>query len=116
MVKFMLFMLQGRIDSILRSPKTMMLLADPRVQKAVMQLINLRGELRQRISGTVQSFARDYSIATREDMAKLRKTVRDMERTIQTLQNELASIQAKPEAETKAPPRKSPRTPASKSS
>ena len=101
MMKSILELAQAQADKILRSPKTLSLLADPRVQKTIIQLINLRGELRKTVSGKVQGFAKDYSLATREDMAKMRRTIRDMERTIGTLQKELDAIKAD-EVENKA--------------
>ena len=102
MINLLIGLAQAQADKILRSPKTLQLLADPRVQKKLMQLINLRGELRQRVSGTVQGFAKSYSIATRDDMAKVRRTMREMERTIASLQKEIANLQEQ-EAEKPAP-------------
>jgi len=93
MMKVFIALAQSQADKVLRSPRTLQFLSDPRVQKKLMQLINLRGELRQRVSGTVQGFAKTYSIATRDDMAKVRRTMREMERTIAALQKELTILQ-----------------------
>lgn len=93
MMKVFIALAQSQADKVLRSPRTLQFLSDPRVQKKLMQLINLRGELRQRVSGTVQGFAKSYSIATRDDMAKVRRTMREMERTISALQKELSILQ-----------------------
>ena len=104
-MKLIIAAAQSQADKILRSPKTLSLLADPRVQKTIIQLINLRAELRKAVSGKVQGLAKDYSIATREDMAKMRRTIREMERTISSLKKELDSIR---ETEsTTQPPKKS---------
>ena len=102
MINVLIGLAQAQADKILRSPRTLQLLADPRVQKKLMQLITLRADLRQKVSGTVQDFAKSYSIATRDDMAKVRRTMREMERTIAALQKELANLREEEELQAKA--------------
>lgn len=98
MKKILFSAVQAQADRLLSSPQTLRFLSDPRVQKAMMQLINLRGDLHQKVSGKVQGFARNYSLVTRDDMAKLRRTVRELQNTISTLESEVTSLRATEEA------------------
>lgn len=98
-MKKMLFnAVQAQADRLLSSPQTLRFLSDPRVQKAMMQVINLRGDLHQKVSGKVQGFAKNYSLVTRDDMAKLRRTVRELQNTISTLESEITSLRVREDA------------------
>ena len=89
---------QRQAEKAMRSPTTMKILTNPRVQRTMMQAINLRADLHQRVTSQVQGFAKSHNLVTREDVAKLRRTLREMEGTISVLRTELATETARGEA------------------
>jgi cob(I)alamin adenosyltransferase len=94
---------QQQAEKILRSPATLRFLSNPRVQKTMLQAINLRAELRQRVTTQVEDFARNHNLVTREDVAKLRRTLREMESTLAQLRSDLDGANHRAEkAETEA--------------
>ena len=82
--------LQEQTAKTLRSPATMRLLSNPRVQQTLLKVINLRADNRQKMSSQVQEFARSNDLVTREDVVRLRRTVRDLEATVASLTQQLA--------------------------
>ena len=79
-----------RATKAMTSPAARKVMADPRFQRAVMKAINVRADLHNRIEKQVKGFATSYSLVTREDVAKLRRTIRELERTVTALQGKLA--------------------------
>ena len=58
------------------------LMADPRFQKAVMELFNRRAKLQRAVTKRVQAFARRHRLATRDDVAELKRRLRELERKL----------------------------------
>lgn len=91
------------------SPAARKVLSDPRFQRAVLKAINVRADVHKTIEGRVQGFATSYNLVTRSDVAKLRRTIRELETTVANLKKQLekqaaatvaASGAAAPEAAT----------------
>ena len=103
MIDMVLKTAQEQAEKILRSPATLRLLSNPRVQKTMLQAINLRAEIRQKVTTQVEGFARNHNLVTREDVAKLRRSLREMEGTLAQLRVELGEANTRAEkAETEA--------------
>ena len=88
---------QEQAEKVLRSPATLRFLSNPRVQKTMLQAINLRAEIRQKVTTQVEGFARNHNLVTREDVAKLRRTLREMEGTLAQLRVELEEANTRAE-------------------
>ena len=88
---------QEQAEKVLRSPATLRFLSNPRVQKTMLQAINLRAEIRQKVTTQVEGFARNHNLVTREDVAKLRRTLREMEGTLAQLRVELGEANTRAE-------------------
>lgn len=77
-----------RATRLLTSEKAMQLLADPRVQKAMMGAINLQITTRERWRKGMGFVARRLDLATREDISGLKRTIRTLEGQVKRLQAE----------------------------
>lgn len=64
-------------------------MSDPRFQRAVMKAINVRADVHKTIEGKVQGIASSYNLVTRSDVAKLRRSIRELESTVTALQKKL---------------------------
>ena len=111
MLEDVLRIARNQAGRVLKSPTTLKVLSNPRVQRAMLQAINLRADLRQKVTVQVEDFARNHNLVTREDVAQLRRTIRELEATVATLRNEVdeANVraeQAEEAAKKKAAPKK----------
>lgn len=91
---------QQGAKSLLKSELGRKVLKSPQFQAAVMKAINTRAHARQAVTKQVQNFAKDHKLVTKADMAKLRRTVRELEATVTSLRAELEKAQ---KAERKSP-------------
>ncbi len=82
-----------RVGKVLASDATMKVVADPRVQKAMMRAINMRADARELVEQRVQNVAAVLDLVTREDVASLKRTIRDLEDTVEELRDELSDTQ-----------------------
>jgi BMFP domain-containing protein YqiC len=74
---------------IAMSPQAMKLLSNPNVQKAMMKAINMRSDIRMTMQRRVSSFAKNMDLVTREDVSRLKQTIRDLESTVSRLKSDL---------------------------
>ncbi|MBP47385.1 MAG: hypothetical protein CMH53_05560 [Myxococcales bacterium] len=104
-----------KVGKVLASDATLKVVGDPRVQKVMMRAINLRADAREVVEKQVKEVAAALDLVTREDVASLKRTIRDLEDTVEELRDELSETQEQAEqanqrakaAETKSTPRKS---------
>lgn len=99
------------------SPTARKVMGDPRFQGAVMKAINVRADVHKTIEGKVQGFATSYNLVTRSDVAKLRRTIRELESAVGSLKKQIekqaapvtaAAPQAAPESTEDKPARRRP--------
>ena len=64
-------------------------MGDPRFQRAIMKAINVRADVHKNIEGRIHGFATNYNLVTRSDVAKLRRSIRELESTVASLQKKL---------------------------
>ncbi len=82
-----------KVGSALASDAAMKVLNDPRVQTAMLRALNARGELRGAVERRVSSLATALDLATHDDVAGLRRTIRNLEDTLEELRGELEEAQ-----------------------
>ncbi len=82
-----------RVGQILASDATMKVVGDPRVQTAMMRAINLRADAREVVERQVQGVAAVLDLVTREDVATLKRTIRDLEDMVEELRDEVGEAQ-----------------------
>lgn len=92
---------QQRLLKLLASEQAMAILANPKAQAALMRIFLLRAELKKKINGQVKSVAKAYSIATNDEVAKLRRTLRELERHVSKLENDLETLRNESEPSAK---------------
>jgi len=74
---------------LISNPRVMKVMADPRVMKIMMQAFQLRGKVRAGMDARTAALAKSLGLATREEVATLRKTIRGLESTISSLEEKL---------------------------
>ncbi len=82
-----------KVGSVLASDAAMKVISDPRVQTAMLRALNARGELRGVVERRVSSLATAFDLATHDDVAGLRRTIRNLEDTLEELRSELEDTQ-----------------------
>ncbi len=72
-------MLFERGMQLLQDPRFSKVAADPRVMRAVMQAMAVPGMVQQFTSDQIASLAKKLNLASEEEVAQLRRTVRRLE-------------------------------------
>ena len=83
-----------RVGQLLASDTTMKVIGDPRMQAAMMRAINLRADAREVVERQVQGVAAVLDLVTRDDVASLKRTIRDLEDMVEELRDEVGEAQA----------------------
>ncbi len=97
-----------QVGKVLASDAAMQMLSNQQLKTAVVTAINLRAEARDAVEKRVRDVASALELVTHEDVAKLRRSIRDLEDHLAELQDQLAQAQAdlagaKPDVEPVAP-------------
>jgi len=99
-----------QVGRVLASEATLKVLTNPQFKSAIVKAINLRAEARDAVEKSVREVAGALELVTRDDVAGLRRTIRDLEDNVAELRAELQDAQAHaataPAADTAAPARK----------
>lgn len=83
-----------QVGKVLASDAAMQVLGNQQLKTAVVTAINLRAEARDAVEKRVKDVATALELVTREDVAKLRRSIRDLEDHLAELQDQLATAQA----------------------
>jgi hypothetical protein len=102
-----------QVGKVLSSDATMRVLSSPQLQNVMMTALNLRAEAKDIVEKQVREVASALELVTREDVAKLRRSIRDLEDQVADLQTQLhdahtqatATPDGEPAAEDPAPKR-----------
>jgi hypothetical protein len=73
---------------LMSDPRVMKLLSNPKVMNLVMKGFQLRGKAQAQIDAQIKSLARMLKLATREEVAELKRTIRVLEEQLRQLQAE----------------------------
>lgn len=74
-----------KVMGFMASEQAMKLMGDPRVQKAMMNALTLQMKVRTQWNTAVSSAARTFNLATREDVRKLKREIKGLERQVKKL-------------------------------
>jgi hypothetical protein len=74
---------------LIQNPKVMKVMADPRVMKVVMQAFSLSGKVKHQASVRAAHVAKSLGLATKEEVASLKSTIRTLENTITSLEQKV---------------------------
>ena len=86
--------------TVVMSPQTMKLLSNPNVQKAMMRAINLRADLRETVQKNVSTWARNMNLVTSDEVLSLKRTIRELESTLERMRRELKTAPVEPSPQT----------------
>lgn len=78
---------QKQVKSFMKSDTGRKILTDPRAQRLLMKVVAIRVGVHKTVETKVQDLARAYDLPTRDDVASLRKKIRDLEKEIKTLKS-----------------------------
>lgn len=82
-----------QLGKVLASDATMKVLSSAELRQLVVSAINLRAAGREALEARVKELASILELATREDMAHLRRSMRDMEDQLAELHDQLDQAQ-----------------------
>jgi hypothetical protein len=71
---------------LMSHPRVMKLLSDPRVMNLVMKGFQLRSQAQAHIDARIKSLAKTLKLATREEVAELKRTIRVLEEQIRQME------------------------------
>lgn len=91
-----------KVGTVLASEAALRVVSDPRVQGAMLRALNARGELREAVERRVSQVASALDLVTREDVAGLRRTIRNLEDSLEEMREELAEARAAAEEQAHA--------------
>lgn len=75
---------------LMSDPRVMKLMSNPKVMNFVMKGFQLRGKAQASIDEKVKSLAKTLKLATREEVAELKATIRTLEQALKQVQSEVA--------------------------
>lgn len=87
-----------KMGAALGSDAAMKVVSNPRVQGAMLKALNARGELREAVERRVSTLATALDLVTRDDVATLRRTIRNLEDSLEELREELDDARSVAEA------------------
>jgi len=103
------------------NPSVLRVLSNPSVQKAFIRMINANADVQDWLAGQMQTIAKNMSLATREEVGKLKRSLRDQNAELEIMADRVAELSAKLDKmekgmaqRTKPAPRKVAKAPAKK--
>ncbi len=87
-----------QIGKVLASDTTLKVLSSPQVKNAMVAAINLRAEARDVVELGAKQVAKQLDLVTRDDVAKLKRSVRDLQHEVEDLREQLSTQQEPPAA------------------
>jgi phage shock protein A len=82
------------LGKVLASDATMKVLTSPQLKTMVVKAINLRAEARDAVEKRVKDVAKALELVTRDDVARLKRSIRDLEDHMDDLRGQVAEAQA----------------------
>lgn len=82
-----------QVGKVLASDATLKVLSSPQVKNAMVAAINLRAEARDAVELGVKQVAKQLDLVTRDDVAKLKRSMRDLQHEVEDLREQLAAQQ-----------------------
>ncbi len=88
-----------QVGKVLASDTTLKVLSSPQVKNAMVAAINLRAEARDVVELGVKQMAKQLDLVTRDDVAKLKRSVRDLQHEVEDLREQLSAQHEAPALE-----------------
>jgi hypothetical protein len=76
---------------LMSDPRIMKLMSNPKVMNFVMKGFQLRGKAQATLDEKVRTLAKTLKLATRDEVADLKQTIRTLETALKQVQEKLAS-------------------------
>ncbi len=80
---------------LMSNPKFTKLMSDPRIMNALTKGFELHGQVRNKVEGSLRSFADSLNLATKEEVSKLRRNMSQLESGLVDLRSQLDRAAAK---------------------
>ena len=93
-------------SKIAMSPPVLKMLSNPNVQKAFLTMMNANADFREWMDAQIKSVARNVSLATTEDLGRLRRQLREASSDVATLTDRVSSLETELQAYQKAATKK----------
>ncbi len=77
---------------LMSDPRVMKLMSSPKVMNVVMKGFELRGKAQASFDSSVQSLAKTFKLATRQEVRDLKDTIRTLERNLKTVEAEVQKV------------------------
>ena len=74
---------------LMSDPRLMKVMSSPKVMNVVMKGFELRGKAQASFDSGVQSLAKTFKLATRQEVRDLKDTIRTLERSLKDVQAEV---------------------------
>ena len=84
-----------KAGQLLGSPAAISLLSNPQFQDALKRAINLRSDVRDTWETQMEGWARQFNLVTRQDLKTLKRTVRELENHIASMDYELQQMKTR---------------------
>lgn len=91
-----------QVGKVLASDAAAKVLSSPQLQQVVVTAINARATVRDAAETTLKQVASKLDLPTKDDVAKVRRKVRDLEDTVAELREQLEQTQAAHSTDTAA--------------
>jgi len=78
--------LKNQALRLMQDPRVMKALQNPKLMQGVMGALQLRAKVQQQVQTRMQRVAKSLSLATEAEVRELRRTVRKLERELETRQ------------------------------
>ncbi len=83
-----------QVGRVLASDATMRVLTSPQVKTVLVKAINFRAEAREAVEKKAKDVAQALELVTRDDVARLKRSIRDLQDTVDELRDQLGEAQA----------------------
>jgi anion-transporting ArsA/GET3 family ATPase len=82
-----------QVGRVLASDATMRMLSSPQVKTVLVKAINFRAEAREVVEKRAKDVAEALELVTRDDVARLKRSIRDLQDTVDELREQLTEAQ-----------------------
>lgn len=82
-----------QVGRVLASDATMRVLSSPQVKTVLVKAINFRAEAREVVEKRAKDVAEALELVTRDDVARLKRSIRDLQDTVDELREQLSEAQ-----------------------
>ena len=82
-------MVMERGMKLMSDPRVMKVMSNPKFMNLVMKGFQLRGKAQASIDARIKAVAHTFKLATRDEVAELKQTIRTLENTLRQVQSQV---------------------------